>query len=307
MKKNQKRLITLAIMLAASPLYAASVNEVEANHPINSSQYLNDASKEVQIGGAIGVVGATETVTMKGKTFTMLAPTDDVDFFSFYAKAGDVITLDIDNGMGGQQAVDTILGLFDSNKMLLRMNDNADTIDSGSEAVDDSRIDNFIVPASGVYYVGISNYPRFFQDGGSVDAANVTGGDYVLNIVGVSPSVEQIGIEIKPGSRERAVLNPKSKGKIPVALLSSSSFNAMDIDPSTLTFGSKGSEASLSKCLPAGQDVNGDGLLDKVCLFENDLAGFKMGDLEGKLQGSTRGGTAVEGRGLLKVIPGKTH
>lgn len=306
MKKNQKHLLTLAILMAASPLYAASISEIEDNHPINSAHYLNDASGKVQINAAIGTVGATETVSMKGKTFTKLASTDDVDFYSFFAKAGDVITIDIDNGVGGQQSVDTILGLFDNDKKLLRMNDNAATLDSGSVSTSDSRIDNFVVPASGVYTVGVSNYPRFFQDGGSVDAVQVTGGDYTLNIEGVSPAVQQISIEVKPGSGERAPLNPKSKGKIPVALLSSSNFNAMDIKPSTLTFGATGAESSLSKCSSAGQDVNGDGLLDLVCHFENQLAGFKAGDLEGVLRGSTRSGMAVEGRGLLKVIPGKT-
>lgn len=305
MKKNQKRLIALAIMMAASPIYAASLNEFEANHPINSSQYLNDASKHVEISAAIGVVGATETVATSRGSYTRLATTDDVDFYSFFAQAGDVITVDIDNGIGGQQSVNTILGLYDSKKTLLRMNNDVDTLDSGSTSTYDARIEMFVVPSSGVYYVAVSGYPRFFQDGGDAAVAQVTGGDYTLNIEGVSPAVKQISIEVIPGSGERAPLNPKSKGNIPVAVLSGNGFNAMELNPATLTFGATGSESSLSKCNPA-KDVNSDGQLDLVCHFENQLAGFKVGDLEGVLRGTTRAGMAVEGRALLKVLPTRT-
>jgi hypothetical protein len=324
MKKNQKRLIALAIMMAASPIYAASLSEVEANHPLDSSQYLSvSASNPHQLSAAIGTVGATETIVMPGGSIVIPATTDDLDYFSFYANAGDVVTFDIDGGVDGQEYVDTILAVFDNNKILLRMSDESDSIDSGSVSTADARIDSFVVPASGVYYVGVSNYPRFFHDGGDVDVAPVSGGDYTLNITSVAPApvattststssvpsvptVQEISIEVKPGVRALSSPNPKAQAKIPVALLSGRNFNAMDIDTSTVKFGATGSETSPSKCSTAGQDVNGDGLPDMLCHFENQAAGFKMSSIEGKVTGTTRTGIAFEGRGLLKVVPAKT-
>lgn len=305
MKKNQKHMLAFAIMMATSPLYAASINEVEANHPIQSAQHLT-INGEATIAAAVGVPGTTETINTPRGSITVLASTDDVDFISFYARAGDVITLDVDNGIGGVQNVDTVLAVFDSNKKVLRMNNVAATLDSGSASVDDARIDNFEAPVSGVYYVGVSSYPRFFLDGGLLDGTTGPSGDYTLVISGVSPSVQQISIEVKPGSRELAPINTKSKGKIPVALLSGNGFNAMDINPASLTFGSTGNESSLSKCNNGGEDVNGDGQLDLVCHFENQAAAFKAGDLEGIVRGTTRSGVAFEGRGYLKVIPART-
>ena len=36
----------------------------------------------------------------------------DTDYYTFSGKEGDVVTVDIDGGMGGARNVDTILGLF---------------------------------------------------------------------------------------------------------------------------------------------------------------------------------------------------
>ena len=303
---NSKRLIAMAVMLASSPLYAATISEIEQNQTIGTSQYVTTNDKVIDISAALGTVGATVTVNTSRGSYTGLAPTDDLDVYSFYAQAGDVVTLDIDHGIGGQQNVDTNLAVFDSNGKILRVNDDADSVDAGSTSTLDARIDNFKVPVSGIYYVGVSGYPRFFNDGGTVTAPSSASGDYELIVSGVSPAVHQITLEVKPGSSDRAPINPKSNGKIPVALLSDSQFNAMEIDPATVTFGSSGNEASLSKCDPSGQDVNGDGLLDLVCHFDNQKSNFRISSLEGVARGKTSKGVAFEGHGPLKVLPSLT-
>lgn len=306
MSKHQLGLSILAALLAATPAFASTSSEVEQNDSIAAAQYLTIGDRNMNVSAVLGTVGAGETVTMRGVSFTQLSPTADLDFFSFYAQAGDVVTLDVDNGIGGQQSVDTILAVFDSAGTMLRMNDDAATADAGSESTLDSRIEKFVIPVSGVYHAGVSGYPRFFQDGGNVSSSSGGAGDYNLIVTGVSPAVKQITIDVKPGSSDLAPINPKSKGKIPVALLSGVAFNAMDIDPATVTFGVSGRESSLSKCGSSGQDVNGDGLLDLVCHFENQAAGFDYDSVEGIARGKTRDGMAFEGRGLLKVVPTKT-
>ena len=280
-----------ALALAASNAQAAQINESEINHPIGYAQRA-DVGGSTAIAGALGNLSGTEI--------------DDTDYFVFHGMAGDVVTLDIDGGWGGVRSVDTVIAIFDKSGKMLRMNDDAASIDEGSTSRADARLDNFTLESSGYYVVGVSNYPRYFTNGGAVtNPSKFKNGDYQLVISGVTPQVQQINIEIKPGNDGLAPINPRSNGKIPVALLSSTGFDAMNVNTESLSFGATGAEKSLSHCGRNGEDVNGDGRLDLVCHFENHKAGFAKGDLEGIVQGTMKFGTRFEGRGLLKVVPEK--
>lgn len=294
---------------------ALAVDEIEPNHPISSAQPLSISSGVVaSIGGtAIGTGGATVNGVIGNLTGAAVL---DVDFYSFQGQVGDVVSLDIDGGMGGSRDVDTVLTVFQvvfdsegrKSYLKLRENDDGGTFDPGTTHPFDSRITNFTLPATGTYIVGVSSNPCFLRNDGTCTSSSQgtrTNGDYTLVITGVTSPVVHINIEIKPGSGDLAPVNPKARGKIPVALLSSSEFNALDVDTTSLTFGATGYEPSLSKCAKAGEDVNGDGLLDMVCHFENQVAHFQPGDLEGIVRGKTADGREIEGHGLLKVVPVK--
>lgn len=298
MKKHLKRTIlasmTSGLLLASGMAQAQTVNEQEVNNPVFSAQELKIPNGKVVVSGVLGRLSGTAI--------------DDTDYYYFHAQEGDVVTIDIDGAWGGARSFDSFIAVFESAPGLpiKAWNDDTKTLDEGSTSIRDSRIDNFRIEKTGNYIVGVSNYKRYFQDGGTVaNPTYIQNGDYTLTISGVSPEVQQISIEIKPGSTDLAPINPKSKGKIPVALLSSKEFNALNANPAMLTFGATGNEASLSHCGASGEDVNGDGLLDLVCHFENQTAGFEKGDLEGILRGRTSTGRAFEGRGRLKVIPEK--
>jgi len=214
------------------------------------------------------------------------------------------VTIDIDHGMGGRKSVDTILAVFGDapDFHLLRMNDDSYPVDEGSISGYDSRIVDFVLPATGTYYVGVSHYPRFFREGGIAASSSPRNGDYQLVISGVTDPILHISISVKPGNREMAPLNPKSRGDVPVALLSGDEFNPADVDESSLTFGHSGDELSLERCNKAA-DFNKDGVKDLVCHFDNQAASFEYTDLEGVLKGSLKNGKRIEGRGLLKVVP----
>lgn len=112
-----------------------------------------------------------------------------------------------------------------------------------------------------------------------------------------------VNIDIKPGDSENPI-NPRSKGKIPVAILSSADFDApAELDPSTLTFGRTGDEASLAFCDPVGKDVNGDLLPDEVCHFYTLQTGFQPGDTQGILKGRTVENIAIEGHDAVEIVP----
>jgi len=111
-----------------------------------------------------------------------------------------------------------------------------------------------------------------------------------------------VEIDIKPGSLVNPV-NPKSKGTIPVAILSSHEFDAPgSVDRFSLTFGRTGQEESLAFCAGSAEDVNGDGFLDIVCHFYTQPARFRTGDAEGILQGKTIEGRIIEGRDSVRII-----
>jgi hypothetical protein len=98
-------------------------------------------------------------------------------------------------------------------------------------------------------------------------------------------------------------INLRSKGKIPVAILSTPLFDAASrLDKSTLTFGRTGFENSLASC-DAPADVNGDGLPDQVCHFNTQSTGFLRDSTEGILRGKTLDGLTVEGHHPIRIVP----
>jgi len=116
-------------------------------------------------------------------------------------------------------------------------------------------------------------------------------------------------IDIKPGGHPNPI-NRKSKGLIPVAILSTEEFDApAEVDRESLFFGRTGEEDSLArtgsdepKC--HGKDVTPtDGLEDLVCHFHTPIAGFQCGDTEGHLTGQLLDQTAIAGSDSVVVVP----
>jgi hypothetical protein len=115
-------------------------------------------------------------------------------------------------------------------------------------------------------------------------------------VVTYSPPPVGVSIDIKPGSFPNSI-NPYSKGKIPVAILSTETFHAPSmVKIDLLTFGHTGDEQSLAFCNQTPEDVNGDGLPDLVCHFYTQKTGLQTGDTEALLKGSTTTGVIFTAR-----------
>jgi CSLREA domain-containing protein len=111
-----------------------------------------------------------------------------------------------------------------------------------------------------------------------------------------------VAIDIKPGSFPNAI-NTKSKGKIPVAILSTNTFNApSELDKTSLTFGKTGGELSLAFCNKSGEDVNSDGFPDQVCHFYTQMTGFQLNDTLGILKGQTVGSVPINASDSVKIV-----
>ena len=108
-----------------------------------------------------------------------------------------------------------------------------------------------------------------------------------------------VGIDIKPGSFPNSI-NPKSKGKIPVAILTTNTFDATTVDPTTVLFGATGTEAALVQS--AHEDVDLDGDTDMILHFNTQDTGIVCGATSASLTGETFGGQAINGSDSINTV-----
>ena len=134
-------------------------------------------------------------------------------------------------------------------------------------------IDLATTPVSG----GITTDQFFIRD---ENDANLVEGMFIF-----SAPVLNAAIDIKPGSDPNGV-NPRGGGVIPVAVLGSSSFDAMQVDVTTVEFGPAGATPVHDGHV---EDVNGDGADDFVVHFKASATGISCGDTDATLTGDTSG------------------
>jgi len=114
------------------------------------------------------------------------------------------------------------------------------------------------------------------------------------------PGVVDVAIDIKPGSDTNPI-NLKSKGLVPVAVLTADGFVAATVDPQTVLL------AGVAPLRWTLEDVDSDG--DKDMLFH-----FKTEDLatvltenstEATLVGETTDGVSIQGTDEVQIVPSK--
>lgn len=86
----------------------------------------------------------------------------------------------------------------------------------------------------------------------------------------------------------------RRKGVVPVDIFGREGFDAGMVDPASLRFGATGDEQSLRRCSKP-KDKDGDGHVDLRSHFNVADAGFAVGDVEGRLKGTTFDDTHVLG------------
>ena len=112
-------------------------------------------------------------------------------------------------------------------------------------------------------------------------------------------SVLQVDIDVKPGSFPNSI-NPRSEGVIPVAILTTDTFDATTVDPTTVLFGATGSEAAPAHS--ALEDVDGDGDTDIILQFRTEATGIQCGDTSASLTGQTIRGQTIAGSDSIKTV-----
>jgi len=131
------------------------------------------------------------------------------------------------------------------------------------------------------------------------------GEEATFGFVSIPAPVTIVQIDVKPGDTPNPV-NLKSKGVIPVAILTTSiadgdslDFDALDVDPLTVTFGS--GAAVEAHAYGHAEDVDGDADLDLVLHFRTQETGVVCGDTNVTLTGETFGGQVLEGTDSISV------
>lgn len=87
---------------------------------------------------------------------------------------------------------------------------------------------------------------------------------------------------------------------IPVAILTTGSFDATTVDPATVLFGRTGTEAASVHF--AFEDVDGDGDIDMVLHFNTQATGIQCGDTSASLTAETFSGQEIQGSDSIKTV-----
>ena len=158
----------------------------------------------------------------------------------------------------------------------------------------------------------------FYEDGSEInlniecfwviDASSPTGvNNETVTLVasGSGTGPEEIQIDIKPGSYPNTI-NLGSNGVVPVAILSSETFDATAVDPNTVELAGAGVavRGKGSKYLASEEDVDGDGRLDLVVKVETEnLDPDQFQDGFAILNGETFDGIQFEGSDEITIVP----
>jgi len=115
--------------------------------------------------------------------------------------------------------------------------------------------------------------------------------------------VKTVTIDIKPGTYPNTI-NLGSNGTVPVAILSSETFDATTVDPLTVTLSGanvrlKGKGTPMSSF----EDINKDGRLDILVHVETEALELTDTSTEAVLEGKTFSGRRIKGTDTVKVVP----
>jgi hypothetical protein len=108
-----------------------------------------------------------------------------------------------------------------------------------------------------------------------------------------------VTIDIKPGSFPNSI-NPRNNGVIPVAILTTNTFNAATVSPTTVRFGPTGTEAAPVQF--ALEDVDGDGDVDLILHFNTEDTGIVCGVTSAAVGGRTTGGQPIRGTDSVRTV-----
>jgi hypothetical protein len=179
----------------------------------------------------------------------------------------------------------------------------------GTAIVVEARSADTVAGLGGQPFLPIVNGELFSMLGRYIEVrvtlkASPNGVSPVLSDLRIQPHVIYVGIDIKPGSYPNSI-NCKNKNEvIPVAILTTTTFDALTVDYRTVTFeGAK--EIHVDKRgvpIRHVEDVDLDGDMDLVFHFYLKNTVLTCGSTTGTLKGLTYGGIPIQGTDSVRMI-----
>ena len=157
--------------------------------------------------------------------------------------------------------------------------------------------------------------PRFPSIGAAVDGTiYVVGGlsqppgtgsccSFVTDVNEAFVVFVPVAIDIKPGDPNNTI-NLNSRATIQVAILSSADFDALTVDPASVTLANARAVTN-NRGTPVTvlRDVDRDGRLDLVVHFRIEELQLSPSDTEAVLRGATFSGQRIRGADSIRVLP----
>jgi uncharacterized delta-60 repeat protein len=131
---------------------------------------------------------------------------------------------------------------------------------------------------------------------GNVYVTGSSFGDYITVKYHQYAVQVEVLIDIMPGSYPNNI-NLKSEGKVPVAILTTDDFDAAKVDPTSCVFG------GASPVSWHMEDVDNDGDLDVVMLWEIRKLDLASDSTEARLLGETYDGRQITGTDSVNIVP----
>jgi len=134
----------------------------------------------------------------------------------------------------------------------------------------------------------------YYADGSAIDLLF-----YSSTAIYLQNAVNGLKIDIKPGGNPNNI-NLKSRGVVPVAVLTTDDFDASAIDPETVEFA--GAKPPVRSTL---EDVDGDGDIDMLFHFKTQELVLDEDSTEATLTGETIEGVGITATDTVRIVPQK--
>ena len=118
-----------------------------------------------------------------------------------------------------------------------------------------------------------------------------------LSNVVIKQPIQVVSIDIVP-KKDPNIINLKSGGFVPVAVLTEGDFDSQGVDPGSTRFGPSGAKAERYRI----KDINRDGYPDLLLYFRIQQTGISCSDTDATLIGETSGGHSFTGKGTIQTV-----
>jgi hypothetical protein len=287
-------LFGISVALSGDTLAVGAFGEDSAASGVNGDQGNNTEFSDDYHAGAAYVFERDEAGIWSQQAYVKASnPDADDDFGMSVALSGDTLTVGARNegsaatGINGDEDDNSALSAGAS-YVFARDAAGVWSQQAYIKASDTDALDSFGLP------VALSGDTLAVGADGEDSGATGVSGNQGNNIVH-APAAVSVAI----GTSTRGSTKPDSLDMIPVTILGSASFDATQVDATTIRFGPY-------KATPvrAGhiEDVNNDDNVDVLFHFNFQDTGIRCGDIDAALSGATFGGDAISGTASLKAV-----